>query len=42
MGVDPTTKLPLRSELERLGMKDVADMLDKLEENPVVTQEASA
>jgi hypothetical protein len=42
MGVDPATKLPLRSELERLGMKDVADMLDNLEENPAALEEASA
>ena len=42
MGVDPATKLPLRSELERLGMKDVADMLDKLEENPAASEEAPA
>ena len=39
MGVDPTTKLPLRSELERRGLKDVADMLDKLEEKAVATEE---
>jgi len=42
MGVDPATKLPLRSELERLGMKDVADILDKLEENPAASEEAPA
>jgi hypothetical protein len=30
MGVDPVTHLPLRKELERLGLKDVADMLENL------------
>ena len=39
MGVDPATKLPLRSELERLGLKDVADMLDNLEEKAAATEE---
>ena len=39
MGIDPWTRLPKREELERLGLKDVADMLDKLEENAAVTEE---
>ncbi|UCG84405.1 MAG: hypothetical protein JSW38_06210 [Dehalococcoidia bacterium] len=34
MGVDPWTRLPLRQELERLGMTDVADTLYKSEEEP--------
>jgi aldehyde:ferredoxin oxidoreductase len=42
MGVDPTTKLPLRSELERLGMTDVADTLEKLraEGTPAAQEES--
>ena len=28
MGIDPETQLPKRMELERLGMKDVADKLE--------------
>ncbi len=40
MGVDPATKLPLRSELERLGLQDVADMLEKLGKNPAATEES--
>jgi aldehyde:ferredoxin oxidoreductase len=39
MGIDPWTRLPKREELERLGLKDVADMLEKLEENPAATEE---
>jgi len=39
MGIDPWTRLPKREELERLGMKDVADMLDKLEEKTAATEE---
>jgi aldehyde:ferredoxin oxidoreductase len=31
MGIDPETQLPKRAELERLGLKDVADMLDGLD-----------
>ncbi|MFC2027772.1 aldehyde ferredoxin oxidoreductase N-terminal domain-containing protein [Chloroflexota bacterium] len=31
MGIDPETLLPLRSELERLGMSDVADYLERLD-----------
>jgi aldehyde:ferredoxin oxidoreductase len=34
MGLDPETRLPLRSELARLGMHDVADMLEGLGEGP--------
>lgn len=30
MGIDPETQLPKRAELERLGLKDVADMLEGL------------
>ena len=30
MGIDSETQLPKRAELERLGLKDVADMLDGL------------
>jgi aldehyde:ferredoxin oxidoreductase len=30
MGIDPEAQLPRRAELERLGLKDVADMLDGL------------
>ena len=30
MGIDPETQFPKRAELERLGLKDVADMLDGL------------
>ena len=30
MGIDPDTHLPLREELERLGLDDVADMLGKI------------
>ena len=42
MGIDPVTRLPSRKELERLGLKDVADMLDrlKLEEIPATPEEA--
>jgi len=39
MGIDPWTRLPTRQELERLGMKDVADMLDSLEEKAAVPEE---
>ena len=39
MGIDPWTRLPKRVELERLGLKDVADMLDSLEETAVATEE---
>jgi aldehyde:ferredoxin oxidoreductase len=42
MGVDPTTKLPLRSELERLGMNDVAYTLDKAEEKAAAVEKAPA
>jgi hypothetical protein len=31
MGIDSETQLPKRAELERLGLKDVADMLDGLD-----------
>jgi len=31
MGIDPETQLPKRAELERLGLKDVADRLDGLD-----------
>jgi len=34
MGIDMDTMLPKRKELERLGMKDVADMLENLEQTP--------
>jgi len=42
MGIDPWTRLPKREELERLGLKDVADMLDNLEEKAAVAEEAPA
>jgi hypothetical protein len=34
MGIDPDTQLPTRKELERLGMNDVANMLEGLGEGP--------
>jgi hypothetical protein len=39
MGIDPWTHLPKREELERLGLKDVADMLDNLEEKAAALDE---
>ena len=43
IGVDPVTRLPLRSELERLGLKDVADRLEELQpqEAPATPEETS-
>jgi len=42
MGIDPVTHLPSRKELERLGLKDVADMLGGLqpEQTPASAEEA--
>jgi aldehyde:ferredoxin oxidoreductase len=42
MGIDPVTRLPSRKELERLGLQDVADMLEslELEETPATPEEA--
>jgi len=34
MGIDPETQLPTTKELERLGMKDIAGILEKLEQKP--------
>jgi aldehyde:ferredoxin oxidoreductase len=34
MGIDPDTQLPTRKELERLGLNDVANMLEGLGEGP--------
>ena len=42
MGIDPETHVPTRKELERLGMKDVADMLDKRAEEKSKTSQKSA
>jgi aldehyde:ferredoxin oxidoreductase len=38
MGMDPLTQLPTRQELERLGMNDVADMLDELGSQPAAAR----
>lgn len=42
MCIDPWTRLPLRTELERLGMKDVADTLDKAAAAEEAPAEAAA
>jgi len=41
MGIDPATGLPLRKELERLGLKDAADRLEslQLQETPATAEE---
>jgi aldehyde:ferredoxin oxidoreductase len=40
MCIDPWTRQPTRQELERLGMKDVADTLEKAEEKAAAAEEA--